>query len=153
MLPTSRPAATAEQPVSEPTPRAAPQVAVGAVIVHEGRLLTVRRGSPPGRGRWTIPGGRVERGEPVVDAVAREVAEETGLTVAVGALLGWTEHLDTEHHYVILDFLAEPVGSLAPVAGDDAAAVAWMGRRELAAAATTDGLLEVLEAWGVQLRP
>ena len=137
---------------ASPTPPG-PQVAVGAVVVQEGRLLTVRRGRPPAEGRWTIPGGRVEPGEPLLQAVAREVAEETRLSVRVGELLGWTEHLGDRHHYVILDFLAEPVGSTEAVAGDDAAEVAWMTRAQLMEVRTTDGLLPFLEQRGVTLAP
>lgn len=134
-------------------PDRGPRIAVGAVVVDDGRLLAVRRARPPAQGRWTLPGGRVEPGERVRAAVARETAEETGLTVRVGALLGWTEHLDEDHHYVILDFLAEATAARAPIAGDDAAAVAWLTRGELVAAGPTDGLVAFLEEWGVSLRP
>jgi 8-oxo-dGTP diphosphatase len=133
--------------------RPAPQVAVGAVVVHDGRLPVVRRARPPARGRWTLPGGRVEPGEPVLEAVAREVVEETGLRVRVGELLAWWEHLGDEHHYVILDFLAQPVGATDAVAGDDAAEVGWMTRSQLLEAETTEGLLELLEDKGVTLDP
>jgi 8-oxo-dGTP diphosphatase len=143
-----------------PTPSGAPggglvgpQLAVGAAVVDDGRLLTVRRARPPAKGRWTLPGGRVEAGERVADAVAREVAEETGLRVEAGALLGWTEHLDDEHHYVILDFRARLLAPGTPVAGDDAADVAWLTRSELRAAGPTEGLVEFLEERGVRLRP
>jgi 8-oxo-dGTP diphosphatase len=139
--------------VSDTTGPPAPQVAVGAVVVRDGRLLAVRRGRPPAQGRWTLPGGRVEPGEAVLDAVVREVAEETGLPVTVGELLGWWEHLDDDHHYVILDFLAQPAGSTDAVAGDDAAEVAWMTRSQLLEAGTTDGLLGLLDERGVTLAP
>lgn len=135
------------------TPPPWPRLAVGAVVVRDGRLLAVRRARPPAQGRWTLPGGRVEPGERVEAALVREVAEETGLQVRVDRLLGWTEHLDDAHHFVILDFLAEPLGPGAPVAGDDAAAVAWMTRGELQAAGPTDGLIGFLERHGVRLHP
>jgi 8-oxo-dGTP diphosphatase len=130
-----------------------PQLAVGAVVVDDGRLLTVRRARPPAQGRWTLPGGRVEAFERAADAVAREVAEETGLRVEPGGLLGWTEHLDERHHYVILDFHARLLAPGTPVAGDDAAEVAWLTRSELRAAGPTEGLVEFLEERGVRLRP
>jgi 8-oxo-dGTP diphosphatase len=139
--------------VRETRDRPTPQLAVGAVVVRSGRLLVVRRGHPPAQGRWTLPGGRVEPGEPVLDAVAREVVEETGLRVRVGELLAWWEHLGDEHHYVILDFLAEPLGRAEAVAGDDAAEVGWMTRAQLLEVDTTDGLLGLLEDKGVVLEP
>lgn len=130
-----------------------PTVAVGAVVQDAaGRLLTVRRGNPPAQGRWTLPGGRVEAGESLAEAVAREVAEETGLAVRVGALVGHLEVRDHDHHFVILDFHAEPVGGSLG-AGDDADEVAWMTRGELADADTTDGLLAFLERHGVAVAP
>lgn len=130
-----------------------PEVAVGAVIRDAvGRLLVIRRGRPPAEGRWTLPGGRVERGERLADAVAREVREETGLSVRVGALVGIAEVVDADHHVVILDHAAEVVAG-EPRAGSDAADVAWMGRAELAAVPTTDGLLEWLDRHGITLAP
>lgn len=117
-----------------------------------GRLLVIRRGQAPEAGRWTLPGGRVERGESVREAVAREVAEETSLVVSVGPLVGVTEVITAEHHLVILDHLAE-VTDGAPRAASDAADVAWMGRAELAAAGTTEGLLDFLDRHGIELAP
>jgi 8-oxo-dGTP diphosphatase len=133
--------------------RERPVVAVGAVVRdRDGRLLVIRRGRPPAEGRWTVPGGRVEPGERLAEAVRRELREETGLDVRVGDLVGVHEIVDDELHAVILDHHAEVVGGN-EVAGDDAAAVAWMGRTELAAAGTTDGLLDFLDRHGVEVAP
>ncbi|MBW3659835.1 MAG: NUDIX domain-containing protein [Actinobacteria bacterium] len=130
-----------------------PEVAVGAVVRDERRrLLVIQRGQPPMAGRWTLPGGRVERGESLAAAVAREVAEETSLEVAVGPLVGIHEVVTETHHLVILDHLAE-VTAGTPEARSDAAAVAWMGRAELVDAGPTDGLLDFLDRHGVELAP
>lgn len=91
-------------------------------------------------------------GERLHDAVRREVREETGIEVEVGALAWWLEHVDADHHYVILDFHAHPVGGVLQP-GDDADDARWMGRGELAAVATTDGLLDHFDRAGITLAP
>jgi 8-oxo-dGTP diphosphatase len=128
-----------------------PVVGAGAVVQDaDARLLVVRRGRAPAAGRWSLPGGRVERGERAADTVVREVAEETGLEVEVTSFVGFSEAIHHDHHVVILDFLAVVVGGqLRP--GDDAAEVAWVTRAELAARPTTDGLLDFLDAHGIEL--
>ncbi|GAA2755642.1 NUDIX hydrolase [Actinopolymorpha rutila] len=125
---------------------------VGAVVRdEEHRLLVVRRGRPPDVGRWSLPGGRVEPGESAPAAVAREVAEETGLSVVAGRLLGSVERPGPGGiTYLILDYVcttATPGG--APRAGDDAADARWVSPAELAALPTTPGLLEALRGWNI----
>lgn len=130
---------------------AEPVLAVAAVVRDASRrLLVVRRGKPPLEGRWTLPGGAVEPGERLHAAVAREVREETGLRVVVGELAWYLEHLDEDHHYVILDFHAHPRGGH-PRAGSDAREVRWVTRRELIGLTTTPHLLELLDEHGVAL--
>jgi 8-oxo-dGTP diphosphatase len=104
-----------------------PEVAVGAVCVDDDALLLVRRGRGPAQGEWSVPGGRVERGETLHEAVVRETFEETGLEVVVDRFLGWSERIDDDYHYVILDFVVTALDpAQAPVAGDDAAEAAWV---------------------------
>jgi ADP-ribose pyrophosphatase YjhB (NUDIX family) len=135
-----------------------PEVAVGAVVVRrsprDGRseILLVERGRGAGVGWWSVPGGRVEPGERLADAVVREVAEETGLAVAVERFLGWVERIDADagRHDVILDFVATAaVPGSEPVAGDDAAAAAWCPLDTLATARLVPGLLDFLLEHGI----
>ena len=113
-----------------------PILGVGAIICDGSRIALVRRNREPSRGRWSFPGGVVELGETVRDAVYREALEETGLEVEVGELVGIFDRIQhdqaerIQYHYVILDFLARPVGgSLWP--GDDAGDARWVGLAEL----------------------
>lgn len=126
----------------------APQVAVGAVVVKDGRLLMVRRANDPGAGLWSLPGGRVEHGEYLGDALRREVAEETGLTVEVRDLVGILE-VTGEPHYVILDYFAEVSGADEPVASDDVSDARWVPLDEVATMPCTPRFHETLRGWGV----
>lgn len=130
------------------TDTAGPVVAVGAVVVHHGALLMIRRGRAPQRGRWSIPGGRVEHGETLAQALAREVHEETGLEVDVGDLLGVFE-VTGDDHFVILDYLAAVAGPDRPAAGGDADDVRWVPLDEIEALECTPRFVETLRGWGV----
>ena len=123
---------------------AVPRVAVGAFIFDPaGRVLLVERGRPPGEGLWSVPGGKLEPGETLAQAVAREVREETGLVVEVGALACVVERMGEDHHFVILDYLARVIGGdLA--AADDVRAARFVDEAELQALPLTEGLVEVL---------
>ncbi|MDQ3145668.1 MAG: NUDIX hydrolase [Actinomycetota bacterium] len=135
---------------TSPNPRPQPELCVGAVVVDGGRLLLVRRGREPGRGAWSVPGGRVERGETLARAVERELAEETGIEGRCRALLGWVERLeDPAHHFVILDFLVEVSGPGQPVAGDDADEVAWVPLPAVEQRPLVEGLADFLRAHGI----
>lgn len=125
-----------------------PELAVGAVCVHDGLLLLVRRARGVLRGHWSLPGGRVEGGESLAGALAREVAEETGLAVEVGALCGIAERRFGSAHYVILDYWVTAVGGEA-VAGDDADAVCWAGRDDLRTLALVPQLEQFLAEHGI----
>jgi len=127
-----------------------PVLAVGAVAVVDDRLLLIRRGHGPAAGEWSVPGGRVEAGEPLEAAVVREVAEETGLHVVVDELLGWVERHHEDTHYVILDFRVTVLDpDTPPCAGDDAAEAAWVALTDVDERRTVDGLLDFLQDTGV----
>ena len=131
-------------------PSAPPRVAVGGIAVVDDRILLVQRGREPGRGLWSVPGGKVERGERAETAVVREVLEETGLAVEVERFLGWVERIGPTHHFVILDFVVHPLDPRAPLqAGDDADDVAWVPLAELEHRPLASGLASFLRRTGV----
>ena len=122
---------------------------MGAVAVADGCLLMVRRGRGPAAGKWSIPGGRVERGETLAEAVVRELAEETGVEAVCEGLAGWVERMGTDHHFVILDFWVRPLAHVEPTAGDDATEAAWVPIGEVRELALVEGLDEFLTDQGV----
>jgi len=126
-----------------------PQLAVSAVAVQDGALLMVQRGHAPGAGRWSIPGGRVEAGESIVAAVVRELREETGLDGVCGRLIGWTEQMGVDHHFVILGHEATVLDDRSPAAGDDASDARWVPFDSLPTLDLTDGLADFLGDHGI----
>lgn len=126
-----------------------PQVCVGAVAVDEGRLLLIRRGHGPAAGEWSVPGGRVELGETLAEAVVRELLEETGLEGVCGELVGWVERIDPEYHHVILDFHADVLDPVPIAAGDDAVEARWVPLEDVAELSLVEGLAEFLADNGV----
>jgi ADP-ribose pyrophosphatase YjhB (NUDIX family) len=113
-----------------------PMVGVGGVVVQDGRVLVIRRAHAPLAGEWSIPGGLLELGEKLREGCAREVLEETGLTVEVGEALEVFDSIfpdaegRTQYHYVLIDFLCRPIGGTLRAA-DDAADVRWCTSEEL----------------------
>lgn len=113
----------------------APAVGVGGVVVRDGRVLLVRRGKPPLLGRWTIPGGTVELGETLEQALLRELQEETALRVAPVELLTVVDRIERDQqgvrfHFVIVDYLCRWLAGEA-AAGSDALEVAWAAPEDL----------------------
>lgn len=108
-----------------------PIVGVGAVIVHESRILLIQRGNEPSRGKWTIPGGLVELGESLEVAVIRETKEETCLDVENPSQIDVVDNVEfdedgkVKYHYVIIDYLVHVKGGTVEAASD-AAVLLWV---------------------------
>jgi ADP-ribose pyrophosphatase YjhB (NUDIX family) len=139
-------------PAESPAPRIV--VAVGAIVVDGEGILLIQRGHPPAEGRWSIPGGRVETGETLPQAVRREIQEECGLDVAVGDIAIVLDRISrdpigrVQSHYLILDFWATPATGRAPPivrASSDAADAGWFTLDEARQLATTTNLVDYLE--------
>lgn len=134
-----------------------PVVAVGGIVIDrsqgEPRVLLIKRARAPSAGQWSLPGGRVELGERLSDALARELREEAGVAVRVGPLVAIVEVIEPPFHYVILDYLCELAGGELR-AGDDAGDAVMAKVSELAAYGVTDLVAATVEkALGMALAP
>ncbi len=115
-----------------------PRVAVGVVVVHEGRVLLVERAKPPSAAQWAVPGGSVELGETLAQAAEREVLEETGVVVRAGRVVHVFDGITRDEagrirfHYVVVDVEAEYLSGQVRAA-DDAGAAGWFDRHEVEA--------------------
>jgi mutator protein MutT len=125
-------------------------VGVGAVIVHDGKVVLIRRRYEPLKGHWSLPGGMVEVGETLEDALAREMLEETGLVVDVGPVIEVFDRITRDeqrrvrYHFVLVDYLCWPAaGELC--AGSDVDAASWADPRQLAGYELTDKAASIIE--------
>jgi 8-oxo-dGTP diphosphatase len=122
-----------------------PFAGVGALIIEGDRILLVERGKEPLKGYWSLPGGAVETGERLEDALRREVREETGLEIEVVHMLEAFERITpdpggakTEYHFILLDYICRPIGGTLQ-ASDDASRAGWFTEDEAAALKITEG--------------
>ena len=113
-----------------------PQSAVGAVVIHDDRVLLVKRGKPPGKGLWAIPGGRIELGETLQEAAEREIKEETGVIIQAKSPVYTFDVINRDQegrirfHYVIVDLMADYVSGK-PDPQSDACEARWISAHEL----------------------
>jgi ADP-ribose pyrophosphatase YjhB (NUDIX family) len=126
-----------------------PIIGVGAVIVHSGRALLVRRATEPLKGEWSIPGGALELGEKLRDGLRREALEETGLQVEPQEVLEVFDSIftdergRTQYHYVLIDYLCRVLaGEVRP--GSDVSEVKWVSEPELSALGLRESIEQVL---------
>jgi ADP-ribose pyrophosphatase YjhB (NUDIX family) len=133
----------------EASPPQRPQLAVSAVIFRGGKVLLLRRAKSPGNGYWSLPGGRVEFGESLHIALAREVDEEAGLKIDIVALAGWREVLPSADggggHYLIMSFAARWVAH-EPRLNHEHDDFKWVEPGQFGDLKLTGGLPEVVEA-------
>ena len=125
---------------------------MGAVVIHNDRILLVKRGKQPAQGEWAIPGGSVELGETLQAAVEREIHEETGVTIRAGKIIYTFDSIvmdgnRTRFHYVILDFEASYVAG-EPRAGDDVLEAGWFGPGQLKTLGVNSRTLHLLAQIG-----
>ncbi len=108
-----------------------PLVGVGSIVIKDGKILLIRRGAEPNRGKWSIPGGMVEPGEEPDKAALRELWEETGIMGRVLGLFGIYQYVERDsvgrvrYHFLLLDYLVEPIGG-EPRASSDALELAFI---------------------------
>jgi 8-oxo-dGTP diphosphatase len=130
------------------SPPSRPQLAVSGAIFRHGKILLVRRARAPGHGVYSLPGGRVEFGESLHEALAREVSEETGLAIEIIGLAGWREVLPPAGgggHYVILSFAARWIAGDVAL-NEEHDDFKWLPPEGVSGLAHTSGLPEVVEA-------
>lgn len=127
-----------------------PRAAVGAVILKDNKALLVRRGRPPARGQWAIPGGNIKLGETLQEAAEREILEETGIVIRAGDPIYTFDAVvrdddgKIQFHYVIVDLIADYVSG-SPRPGDDADEVRWLDARALKSLPVSPPTLKLLQ--------
>lgn len=127
-----------------------PIIGVGGIIIHQDRVLLIRRGKEPSYGKWSVPGGMVNLGETLKDAVKREVLEETGLEVEPLKQIEVFERVirdsddRVQYHYVLVDFVCRYVSGEAK-AGDDALETRWVIPEDISEYIMTTGTADVIK--------
>ncbi len=130
-----------------------PQIAVGALVIKDEKILLVKRGKPPSQGLWALPGGRVNWGETLAQAAEREVLEETGIAVKASHIIYIFDSITRDEngtvrfHYVIIDFLAHLIQPDAhPIPADDAEDARWLTLAQLRKLPASKATLALVES-------
>lgn len=130
-----------------------PRVGAGAIVIHDEKILLVKRGADPGRGLWAIPGGTLQLGETLQACAAREILEETGIKVAVGECIYLFDLIERDEagkikfHFVVVDFAALYVEG-EPKGADDAEEAGWFSPDELNNLPVSQNTLKALHSIG-----
>lgn len=130
-----------------------PRVGVGAVVIEDGRVLLVRRGVPPSRGLWAIPGGGLNLGESLAQAAEREIQEETGIIIEAGEPIYSFDFIERDpdgrirFHYVIIDLMAH-YRSGEPQGADDALEARWFAPDEVLTVPISKNTVKLLRSIG-----
>ena len=130
-----------------------PKVGVGAIVLHDGKILLVKRGIAPGKGLWAIPGGTLHLGETLKECAARELLEETGITAAIGDCIYVFDLIERDEagkirfHFIVVDFAALYVSGEARGA-DDADEAGWFAPEELALVPVSGNTMKALQSIG-----
>ena len=126
-----------------------PLIGVGAIIIHQSKILIVKRANEPAKGLWSVPGGVVELGEHLYEAIKREVKEETGLEVDIERLVDAVDNIvldeagRIQYHYVLLDYLCRLRGGVLEAA-DDVQEIQWVPLKALQSLSITSSLNRVI---------
>ncbi|MHB8138962.1 MAG: NUDIX hydrolase [Smithellaceae bacterium] len=132
---------------------AGPRVGVGAIVIHEGKILLVKRGVEPGKGLWAIPGGTLHLGETLRECAVREILEETGITIAVGEciyvfdLIERDDNGKIKFHFVVADFAGLYVSG-EPKGADDADEAGWFAPEDLDGLPVSQNTMKALHSIG-----
>lgn len=108
-----------------------PVLSVSVIVTHGHEVLLTKRGKEPGKGLWSLPGGKVERAETLTSAAAREVQEETGIYIDDLTFAEFVEIIKPDYHFVIAVFTALPAIKKPAIAGDDACEAGWFGKQDI----------------------
>ena len=123
-----------------------PGIGVGGIVFYDDSVLLIKRDKPPAFGQWSVPGGRLESGESLVDACRREVLEETGLSIVVGNIAAVVERRVESFHYVIVDFITylPEGGAKIPIASSDVSEAMWVKMSHLSQYNLVEGLERII---------
>ncbi|MGZ8095008.1 MAG: NUDIX hydrolase [Methylosarcina sp.] len=125
-----------------------PAIGVGGIVFNNhDQVLLIKRDKPPAQGFWSVPGGKQEAGESMVEACKREIIEETGLITEVKQIVAVVERRVENFHYIIIDFLVRLQNQqidVSPVAQSDASEARWVDIAELADYPLVEGLAEII---------